>query len=287
VEKWLAPLGEKLLKNVPESQRARVNPINYYVLAGLLFSSLLAYAGTSYLLYRELFASRWWYQALIPILVLLVLIPFVSRGVGHVYDFTVLMFMSALLYAMKRHRHWLYTALFAASCLNKESTLLIAFAYGSYFCDRQPPRNMVLFLGIQAAIFMVIYGAVRYTFAANPGMGMEHWWAGQIAWFSALSFEDLTTFLLILALIVYRWHKKPVLLRRSAAMLIPHGGLFVIGAYPGEMRNFYESLPLLTLFVCRNVELLGRRCLGRSRGRLESSATYGASFCELWKRDNT
>jgi hypothetical protein len=86
---------------------------------------------------------------------------------------------------------------------------------------------------------------------------------GHIAWFTGCSFQDLATLLVILTLIAFRWHKKPLVLRRAAAMLIPHLGLFLVAAAPGEVRDFYESVPLLTLFVCRNLELLGGRCLGK------------------------
>jgi hypothetical protein len=272
VERWPRPSTGQV---VPQRPPAPGWPVHYYLLAGLLGISLLAYAATSYLLYRELFASRWWYQALTPVLALVALIPFVSSKIGHVYDFTLLMFMGALLYAMVTHRHRLFLVLFAASCLNKETTVLMAVAYASYFYDRLPRREFLVYVGIQWATFALVYGYLSYHFEANPGMALEHWglwwdhrvpytrWLGHIAWFTGRSFQDLATLLIILTLIAFRWHKKPLVLRRAAAMLIPHLGLFLVAAAPGEVRDFYESVPLLTLFVCRNLELLGWRCLGK------------------------
>ena len=262
IEHWLAPVGMRSLGFLaPERQkqlRLEGRPIHYYFLAGLLGSSLLAYTAISYLLYCQLFESVWWYRMLIPVLVLAVLIPFVSNGVGHIYDFTVLMFMSALLYAIVTHRHWLFIVVFAVSCINKETTILMAIAYASYFRDRLPRPRFLRYIGIQWVTFAVIYSYVRFHFQANQGMTMEHWWGEQIKWFTSRTFQDFATFLVIITLITFCWQEKPLVLRRAAAMLIPHLCLFLIGAYAGEIRNFYESLPLLTLFACRNLQLFSR-----------------------------
>jgi hypothetical protein len=156
----------------------------------------------------------------------------------------------------------LFLVLFAVSCLNKETTLLMTVAYAAYFYDRLPRRKFLLYLGIQCLTFGLIYGYLRYHFAANPGVSMEIVWLDQLQWFMGRTFGDFATFLIIAGLIAYRWDEKPLVLRRAAAMLVPHIALFLIAVNPGEMRNFYESLPLLTLLFCRNLQLLAATLLG-------------------------
>lgn len=281
LEAWLKPpQSERLPQQLPPPVGW---PTHHLLLASLLGASLLGYAAIIYLIYEGLFVSRWWYRALVPPLVLTGLIPFVSSGIGHVYDFTLLMFMGALLYAMVTHRHWLFLVLFAASCLNKETTVLMSVAYASYFYDRLPRRKFFFYVGVQWAIFALLYGYLRYHFQDNPGLGLELWgvwwdhridyfrWFNHIMWLTHRSFNDFVTALIIFALIVFHWRMKPLVLRRATAMVLPHLGLFLMGAASGEVRNLYESVPLLSLFVCRNLELLGDRCLG---SRASSFARY-------------
>ena len=249
---FLKRLGPELFHKIPPY---------YYSLDVVLFISLLGYATASYLTYRHLFVSRWWYRALIPLLSLVCVIPFASRWLGHIYDFSLLMFMGILLFALVSGQHRVFLIVFAVSCLNKETTLLMTVAYASYFYDRLPKRQLLLSLLVQCATFAFIYGFLRYHFAANPGAAMDFWWKGQVSWFMKRSFEDLATFVVIVALITFRWHDKPLVLRRASVMVIANVVLFLLGGSPGEMRNFYESLPLLTLFVCRNLELLGENFL--------------------------
>ena len=125
-----------------------------------------------------------------------------------------------------------------------------------------PRQNFLLYLGIQCLTFAFIYGYLRYHFAANPGVSMEIVWLDQLQWFMLRTFADFATFLIIVGLLAYRWDEKPLVLRRAAAMLVPLIALFLIAVNPGEMRNFYETLPLLTLLFCRNLQLLGGSLAG-------------------------
>ena len=115
-------------------------PSYYLHLAGITFLAMLVYPSIVGVLYRRLFVSPWWYRALVPVISLVILIPFVRGGFGHIYDFPLLMFMAALLYAMASHRHKLFLVLFAVSCLNKETTLLMTVAYAAYFMTGCPDR---------------------------------------------------------------------------------------------------------------------------------------------------
>ena len=106
----------------------------------------------------------------------------------------------------------------------------------------------------QAAAFVLVYYGLRLHYSGNPGRGMEHWLKEQIHWLFSLSFAEYLAYLGGMLLVAYRWPTKPLVLRRSAWMLVPHLALFIVGAYPGEFRNLYESMPLLSLFILQSIQ---------------------------------
>jgi hypothetical protein len=187
---------------------------------------------------------------------LTILFPFVAGNVGHIYDFTQLLFMAALLGAMAAGRQGLYLVLFTCACFNKETTIFASIAYAFYFVDHLRRRTLVAMLLAQALIFGLIYFGLRRHYAGNPGQGMENWAAAQMAWLGRRTFSEYLAWTGGILLVAYRWPEKPVLMRRAAWVLVPHLALIVTSAYPGEVRNLYESLPILSLFVLRNVALL-------------------------------
>jgi len=245
-------------------------PVYYYYFALLSVCSLLIYGVLSRRLFEDLFGWNRFFGPLIPSIALVLLLPFQARQIAHLYDFGVLVLMSALLYAMAAERHRLFLLLFAVSCFNKETTVLITIAYAVYFFDRIPRRRFLTFISIQLLLFIVIYGGLLYYFSANPGVPVEHHWRKQFWWLVSLQFSDYSNFIVWLLLFSYRWGEKPILLRRAAVPLVANAVLFFIGGYPGEFRNFYESVPLLTLFVCRNLELLWRDWILRALPYQES-----------------
>ena len=130
-----APLGKKLL---PPDMPATSRPVYYYYFALLSVCSLLIYGVLSRRLFEDLFGRNRFFGPLIPSIALVLLLPFQARKVAHLYDFGVLVLMSALLYAMAAERHRLFLLLFAVSCFNKETTILISIAYAVYFFDTDP-----------------------------------------------------------------------------------------------------------------------------------------------------
>jgi hypothetical protein len=241
VGRWIGP------PMVPENL-----PVRYHFLALILVSSLLAYGIVGRQLYLRLFPvtrCRW----LIPAGFLAILFPIVLHRIGHIYDFTLLLFMAALLLAIASQRHAMYFGLFAIACFNKETTILATIAYASCFVDRLPPRRFAAALAAQLVMFLLIYVTLRCLYADNPGEGMNYWLRQQVQWF--ISDPRAFCFLAAVFIVGYHWREKPLMMRRSASMMVANLGLFVCGAAPGEWRNLYESIPLLTLFLLRDIEL--------------------------------
>jgi hypothetical protein len=242
---------------LPKDGVTGVRPIYFYLFGGILFAILIGYAAVSTLLYRSLYGPTEFSNWVGPIC-LAMIVPFLTFGFAHQYDFAVLLLMTSLLLAMSKERHVTFIVLLAIATLNKETAFLAIVAYGCYFFDRMPIRRLAMFVGAQFAVYVTIQVGLHTAFAANPGQSMEVWWGSNIAWLMTRTFPQVAAFLLFALLIAYRWNDKPLLLRRSAWQLVPHLGLIFFGAYPGELRVLYDSLPILMMLGIGSFEWLVR-----------------------------
>jgi hypothetical protein len=235
-------------------------------LAVLQFASLIGYAIVGAMLFTALRGGEtsrgdW----LIAPLLLLVLVPIVYKGLGHLYDFTGLFLTAWLMWAMARGRHILYLVLFAIGCLNKETTLLMSFAYAAVFFGRMPFHRYVAMLAAQFAVFVAIYVPIRVAYGDNPGTGLQVHWKEQWPYYASHLHNGyvlaafLIAVLVLLFLITFRWNEKPDLLRRASIMIVPHMALFFYGAAPGEVRNLYEILPLISMLMLFSVMSMGMK----------------------------
>jgi hypothetical protein len=247
-------------------------------LALLQVVALAGYVWVGSRLYSEIFPDTKLKPYLGPLL-LLILVPFLGQKLGHVYDFSVLFFMSSLILAMLEGRHGLYFCLFALACLNKETAVLSCVAYMAVFYGQLSFRNWALAIVGQIIIFVVIYASVSFIFKDNVGAGMDIW----IFQFFPYWREHAARFFVLGALgmwLLYRWDEKPLFLRRTAIMILPQLGLMVLGAKPGELRNTYEILPVLSIFFLRNCELLVRPQSSSIVGNRSRSDKGGAGNIE-------
>jgi hypothetical protein len=252
------PIANRVMGHLlPQSIDDSADRVAHFYLAGIFVLSLVGYALMAGRLYVRLFPGIR-HPEVIPVGFLMLLLPFAAGTLGHIYDFTVLLLMAALLYAIASHRHWLFLVLFTVSCFNKETTVFAAVAYACYFVDRMPYRAFIPMVLAQGAVFSFIYFGLHHHYAGNPGKGLENWTAEQLTFLGRRSFADYLSWLGGILLVAYHWPDKPLVMRRSIWMLVPNVCLAVTSAFPGEVRNLYESVPLLSLFVLRNIqELVG------------------------------
>lgn len=261
-------LGERIVAlgslsgNFPSAvdARARSGPENKYPraifwLAALQFAALIGYALVGASLYATLFPASRWCPLIAPLLLLL-LLPIVEQGIGHIYDFSVLLFVACLLRAMAGKRHLIYLAIFSAGCLNKETTVFVSLAYAAVFYGRMPVLRYALMLAAQASIFLLIYMSVRVSFADNLGADMEVRMHLQLEHYLRQPPSFYATVAVLAFSLSFRWNEKPLLLRQFMAMVPLHVILLLYAAYPGELRNWYESMPLLSMFFLRNAECI-------------------------------
>jgi hypothetical protein len=270
-----------MFKHLMVKAREGVDPVIYLHLTAILMAFLAGYAIVGQRLWMRLFpGSR--YPELVPIGLLTLLTPFIAENTGHIYDFSVLFFMASLLYMIATRRHALYLLVFAIAMLNKETTILASVAYAACFAGRLPAKIFLAMMSAQALAFLLIYSGLGMYYADNPGSGMENWLREQFNWLFSSEFSAFLAYLGGILLVAYRWPAKPSMIRRSAWMFAPHLLLFVRGAYPGEFRNLYESVPLLSLFILRNIqELVAGPCPSNSTGESADATTPCREFSSV------
>ena len=249
-------------------------------LALLQLASLVGYAWAGSELHKKLFPGSKLQPVVAPLLLAMV-VPFLGQKLGHVYDFSVLFFMMMLLLTMYEGEWTRYIIVFALACLNKETAILATIAYGSFMWGRIPLRNWVLQISTQAIVFITIYGTVRWLFRFNPGSPMEFWLYKQIPYYWD-HLARLFVFMSAALWLTIRLPKQPEFLRRvTPAMVLPQIGLVLMGATPGEVRNLYEILPVVSMFLLADVEIVIGRKQPASRVRDRPS---GAQFSGNDKR---
>jgi hypothetical protein len=190
--------------------------------------------------------------AITPLLGLLMLPPFFRQG--YIYDLPQLALFSACLYLMFRQSWKLYFVLFLVLSFNKETSIIILFAYVAAYIGKHSVKN-VLAIGLS---HILMYGVVRLLleeiFRSNPGVSMQMHIVDQIKVYSEIwTFGALIQFGMAIFIIIYRWTNKPFFLRRSLILTAPLVLLFIVGGSPGEYRVFYEVVYVVTLLAFHSV----------------------------------
>lgn len=250
------PIADRVMNHLlPRSLEDPVDKVAHFYLSAILCLSLLGYALVGARLYLRLLPPVP-YPEVFAVGFLLLLVPFTAGITCHLYDFTLLLLMAALLYAIATHQHALYLILFTVSCFNKETTLFASVAYTCYFADRMPWKAFIPMVLAQGLIFVLIYFSLHRYYAGNGGTNLEFWLAEQLKFLGRRSFADYLSWLGGVLLVAFHWPDKPLMMRRSMWMVVPNVCLVATSAFPGEVRNLYESLPLLSLFVLHNIREL-------------------------------
>lgn len=178
------------------------------------------------------------------------LLPLMLR-INHIYDVGTLALTTAALGAMARGRWALYLALFAVSCLNRETTFLLLLLFVAHFGI--PSSEMASLARAQLVIYAAIRALLLWRFSTNPGAAFEIHLQEQGT--LMLTYLETTLLFLIIAIGVLarmrcNWPGKPILLRRAALLWLPAlGALYLVFGYPFEFRVFFEAYPVVFLLA--------------------------------------
>ncbi len=171
-------------------------------------------------------------------------------GLSHTYDFAVMFFGTAMLLALEYRRLVLFSLLLALGFATKETLILYAGAAFFVNLGRIPLARNALFFAVQMVLFVVIHGAIRAHFAANPGEGHEYYLPGQIYFLTEhIVLPILMPLLLGVLLVFYGFAGKPETIRRASIIIAPWFVLYMIGGVPRELRVMLEIYPVVLMML--------------------------------------
>lgn len=174
----------------------------------------------------------------------LLLTPLLGKYSSHVYDPPILLLFSASLLFIMRRNLLLYYIAFLLASLNKETSLLLIGVFLAKEYKSMNTRTLLIHIVAQLLIWGIVKAGIMFIFKDNPGT---------VIWFPLFYHNlqliyHLPSLLFVVAvfavfyfLIKYRWHEKPLILKRSLFItLIPTFILSIFFGYFDELRIYYE-----------------------------------------------
>jgi hypothetical protein len=200
-----------------------------------------------------------------------------------IYDFGTLCVFTWSLVLMAQRRWTAFAIAFALSCLNKESSILLALVYLVYVSRSATGLSKAgataLFV-YQLIVFALIRAAVVYAFRDNPGDTVEIHLFGHnqyVLLHPAEMSKRLPLLIAAAALGAWGWRDKPLFLRQAFMVLGP--ALVLIGATVGmvdEIRAYYEIYAVIVLMAAHTI----LRAMGVPVGAANS--TRSAAGAPAW-----
>ena len=232
----------------------------YATAAVFMYASLLGYAYALRSLAKTLYSMDKWLEGVLPILAIWILPIFFVKGTHYLYDFPQLLLFTLLLVNLAKKRWWAFYPLLVVGLLNKETAIFVSIIFAACCYKVMSRKAFIGHLALQGAIFAAIKVYLGVRFAANPGGIVENHLF--INLYNALLRPfDLATACSVIALfllIAYRFRQKPLFLRQSLLIAVPMVLLYAsLGTY-GEIRVFYELVPIAFLLAFQTLShLLG------------------------------
>jgi hypothetical protein len=212
------------------------------------------FVGTLYV-WRGLVARFYRYPAYVadvaPVIGLLSLTLF-FRYLSYIYDpATLLLFSAGILALYARTRGWFFVV-FTLAALNKETSVLLIALYLIRNRVELAPRRLFFHAGTLSVLWISVRAFVAYLVRENPGRTLEPHLINhnlRLPWLHPFSLAyALVIFALAVWLVRREWKTKPPFLR--AGLLVTFIPLFagsLFFGYVDELRDYYESFPILFL----------------------------------------
>jgi hypothetical protein len=187
-------------------------------------------------------------------LALVLVLPILSReGSRFPYDLVALFLSLVTHYFLFTNRLRLYYVALVFALLNKETAILAVI---SFFLFRSQTDSL-LRAGGHAALQLLIFMGLRLLIADASGIGDEpilHLHLSQNLegfWSSHFLYEEgnLALLFVVIAIVSRNFWDKALALRVWLIELIPLTCLYLIGGVWGEVRVFYDILPLFILLA--------------------------------------
>ena len=211
-------------------------------------------------LYRSLYGDRLWLGDIVS-LVLVLALPIGFHYGSKIYDPMTLFLTCLALLLMVRERWAAYFVVFVLATINKETAIILAFAFGAYFWDSQNLKrvNYVAMIAAQFIILAACKLIINQIFASNvgPDLAPIRVFIGRnLRWLIAdYSVETLVAWGALFILLLSHWKDKPLFARRALFMGVPLVGLSFFMGFFDELRGYYELYPLIAILIAHSVTL--------------------------------
>lgn len=174
------------------------------------------------------------------------------------YDYPSLLLFTLGFLLMARRRWVPFYVVFALACLSKETAVLLPFIFLVDARRRGWKWPFVLHLAAQMAVWTTTFVILRMIYGDQPGAFMETHLldynlphllnlSNYVRFNSIFLPSGLNVFMLAILgfLVVHNWRQKPAFLRSALSMLVPLVGLTLFFGIIDELRDYYESVPVI------------------------------------------
>jgi len=169
------------------------------------------------------------------------------------YDLSTAMLVSFALGALARGKFKVFYALYAVSCLNRETMFLISIFFTVYYFRRMDVIRYLFGLGCQGVSFIGVQLFITTLYADNPGRPV---WFGPLQvladyWAQPLqSLALLGLCVLIGCFVVRHWTRKPLFLRWALIVILPLQVILHLAlGMAFEIRVFAEVFPVVWVLL--------------------------------------
>lgn len=179
---------------------------------------------------------------------------FFATGPHYIYDLPALTFFTGGVVLLLK-RQWIgYYVLFVVGCLNKETMVLLLFAFLLLYRTSFTLSALLKHTALHIVLFGTVKLGVMQAFADNPGPTVAFQLFGNIhRLLMGYSWNELIVAATTMFLIVYRLGSKPPALVQLSLLVLPFGVLVVFFGVLSELRAVYELIPILTFMMLHTI----------------------------------
>ncbi|MDD5111363.1 MAG: hypothetical protein PHG85_02335 [Candidatus Altiarchaeota archaeon] len=231
--------------------------VEYLVACLLAYLSLVGFVLALRYLVRSVFELPAFFVDGVTIFSICMLPIFFCYG-SYLYDFPALFFFTLLLALMVNGRWLWFIFVFVASCLNKETTILVTLLFFAHFFGGKRMGRALFnkLLAFQILAFSTVKAALFLVFAGNEGHFVWFELNRNIGVLGAV-IPRLVLYALPAAFFVfYRWQAKPSFLKNGLWVIAALLYLNLAFGFIDELRDYYELYPVVILSACHTLLLL-------------------------------
>jgi hypothetical protein len=234
------------------------------VVFALLFVALLHVLAFSLRrMCKRLYAAPALFPEVVP-LVALIALPSLFSYHNYIYDPGTLVFSALSLEALVAGRWWWFVGVVATGYFNKETIVLFVPVFALHAFGKVPARRYFAMLFSLIAAFAVSRLVLNALFADHLGeytisQILDH----NLKLIHGYPVATTVAWLAVTMAVFGHWASKPRVLKLGLLCHVPLFGACLLWGYFDELRDYYETYPMLVLMMAPTVAaLMGHEVTG-------------------------